>query len=204
MISYQSYYLFTVVVKRGCDELGRIQTNGRFLHPTQQRYISKLLATFPSELDTVFLVNSGSEANDLALRIAQQHNTAVKKNDVIILDHAYHGHTGSLIGISPYKWYQAVDGVDRKPESTHVASCPDSFRGKFRLGGAVSRSSQEVGALYALEIDAFIEKTGGVGTFIAESVVGCGGQIIPPEGYFQRCYAAVRAAGGVCIADEVH
>lgn len=192
------------VVKAGCDELGRIQTNGRFLHPTQQRYLTKLLATFPSELDTVFLVNSGSEANDLALRIAQQHNTAKRKNDVIVLDHAYHGHTGSLIGISPYKWYQAVDGVNRQPETTHLASCPDSFRGKYRMGsGPGSASSEEVGALYAEEIIAIVQKTGGVGTFIAESVVGCGGQIILPDGYLRRCYEAVRAAGGVCIADEV-
>ena len=189
------------VVKAGCDELGRIQTNGRFLHPTQQRYLAKLLATFPSELNTVFLVNSGSEANDLALRIAQQHNSAAKKNDVIVLDHAYHGHTGSLIGISPYKWYQAVDGVNRRPETTHLASCPDSFRGKFRVGPG--STSEAVGALYAKEITAIIERTGGVGTFIAESVVGCGGQIILPDGYLRRCYESVRAAGGVCIADEV-
>lgn len=192
------------VVKAGCDELGRIQTNGRFLHPTQQRYLSKLLATFPSELDTVFLVNSGSEANDLALRIAQQHNTAAKKNDVIVLDHAYHGHTGSLIGISPYKWYQAVDGVNRQPETTHLASCPDSFRGKYRVGsGAGSMTSKEVGALYADEIEAISVKTGGVGTFIAESIVGCGGQIILPDGYLRLCYESVRSRGGVCIADEV-
>ena len=192
------------VVKAGCDELGRIQTNGRFLHPTQQRYLTKLLATFPSELDTVFLVNSGSEANDLALRIAQEHNTALKKKDVIVLDHAYHGHTGSLIGISPYKWYQAVDGVNRQPETTHLASCPDSYRGKYRMGsGPGSASSDEVGALYAEEIVAIVERTGGVGTFIAESVVGCGGQIILPDGYLRRCYDVVRAGGGVCIADEV-
>jgi ethanolamine-phosphate phospho-lyase len=192
------------VVKAGCDELGRIQTNGRFLHPTQQRYLSKLLATFPSELNTVYLVNSGSEANDLALRIAQQHNTAVKKNDVIVLDHAYHGHTGSLIGISPYKWYQAVDGINRQPETTHLASCPDSYRGKHRLDiDSGSSSSEEVGALYAQEIQEIVERTGGVGTFIAESVVGCGGQIILPDGYLRRCYEYVRRRGGVCIADEV-
>ena len=192
-----------VVVKAGCDELGRIQTNGRFLHPTQQRYLTKLLATFPSELNTVYLVNSGSEANDLALRIAQQHTTAAKKNDVIVLDHAYHGHTASLIGISPYKWYQAVDGVDRKPVTTHVASCPDSFRGKFRVGGLESYSMEEVAALYAQEIETISENNGGVGTFIAESVVGCGGQIILPDGYLKKCYESVRSRGGVCIADEV-
>ena len=192
------------VVKAGCDELSRIQTNGRFLHPTQQRYLTKLLATFPAELNTVFLVNSGSEANDLALRIAQQSSTAPSNHDVIVLDHAYHGHTGSLIGISPYKWYQAVDGRNRQPDTTHVMSCPDSFRGKFRMGsGPGMETSEEIGALYAEEINDIIKRTGGVGTFIAESVVGCGGQIILPDGYLKKCYEAVRSAGGVCIADEV-
>ncbi|RYY84346.1 aminotransferase class III-fold pyridoxal phosphate-dependent enzyme [archaeon] len=65
----------------------------RFLNPIQQRYVSKLLATFPKELDTVYFVNSGSEANDLALRIARAANTAKNSWDVMILDSAYHGHT---------------------------------------------------------------------------------------------------------------
>jgi acetylornithine/succinyldiaminopimelate/putrescine aminotransferase len=86
-------------------EIGNVQTNGRFLNPIQQRYLAKLLKTFPPELNTVYLVNSGSEANDLALRIARSHNTAKNKDDVIVLDSAYHGHTAALIGISPYKWY---------------------------------------------------------------------------------------------------
>lgn len=73
------------VVKAGGEELGRIQTNGRFLHPTQQRYLAKLLATFPPELNTVYMVNSGSEANDLALRIARAHATAKNPWDVICL-----------------------------------------------------------------------------------------------------------------------
>ena len=197
------------VVKAGCDALGSIQTNSRFLHPTQQRYLSKLLATFPPELDTVYLVNSGSEANDLALRIAQHGNTANKKNDIICLDHAYHGHTMALLGISPYKWYQAVDGVNRQPETTHVVSCPDGYRGRHRRGDLSSSITNandvedELSRLYASDVEAVIAKTGGVGTFIAESIISCGGQIIPPRRYLQRCYEAVRKAGGICIADEV-
>lgn len=120
------------VVEAGSKELGAIQTNGRFLHPTRQRYLKKLLATFPPELSTVYLVNSGSEANDLALRIARQHATCARKTDVIVMDNAYHGHTQALVDISPYKWYQATDGVDYQPEHTHVAPMPDTFRGKYR------------------------------------------------------------------------
>jgi len=195
------------VVKAGSDELGKIQTNGRFLHPTRQRYLKKLLATFPvdSGLDTVYLVNSGSEANDLALRIARAHaesNRAksampAKPLDVIVLDVAYHGHTQALIDISPYKWYQAVDGKEYCPTSTHVVSLPDSYRGKYR------GYTQETGLKYAQEVEQVVASTGGVGVFIAESIVGCGGQIVLPPGYLQACYKAVRAKGGVCIADEV-
>lgn len=187
------------VVEAGCRELGNIQTNGRFLNPIQQRYVAKLLSTMPPELNTVYFVNSGSEANDLALRIARAHTTAKRPNDVAILDSAYHGHTQSLVDISPYKWYQAVDGKNYKPPTTHVMALPDAFRGKHRVG-----QTERAGQLYAKEVEDLVSgPEGGVGTFIAESIVGCGGQVVPPPGYLQRVYAAVRQAGGVCIADEV-
>lgn len=131
------------VIAAGVAELQQIQTNGRFLHPIRQRYLTKLLATFPPELNTVYLVNSGSEANDLALRMAREHTTAKNPQDVIVLDSAYHGHTQSLIEISPYKWYQATDGKNHKPSSTHVVACPDSYRGKYR------GFTEETGRLYA-------------------------------------------------------
>lgn len=187
------------VVKAGQTELANIQTNGRFLNPVQQRYLAKLLKTFPSELNTVYLVNSGSEANDLALRIARAHNKAKRNWDVIVLDSAYHGHTQGTVDISPYKWYQAVDGKEYHPDFTHVVASPDGFRGKHRFG-----QTEKSGELYAKEIEELVNgPDGGVGVFIAESIVGCGGQIVPPPTYLQRCYAAVRKQGGVCIADEV-
>eukprot|EP01033_Poteriospumella_lacustris_P004996 gene4998-3570_t len=187
------------VVRAGQQELANIQTNGRFLNPIQQRYVTKLLETFPPELNTVYLVNSGSEANDLALRIARAHTKAARPQDVIVLDSAYHGHTQAIVDISPYKWYQAIDGKNYQPSTTHVAELPDGFRGKYRLG-----QTEYCGELYAREIQEIVNgPDGGVGTFIAESIVGCGGQVVPPPGYLRRCYEAVRAKGGVCIADEV-
>lgn len=185
------------VVEAGQQELAKIQTNGRFLNPVQQRYVTKLLATFPPELNTIYFVNSGSEANDLALRIARAHSTAARPNDVICLDYAYHGHTQSLVDISPYKWAQAVDGKNYRPPSTHVVSCPDSFRGKYR------GMTEETGLNYAKEVEAVVEESGGVGVFIAESIVGCGGQIVLPPTYLSRVYEVIRRSGGVCIADEV-
>jgi ethanolamine-phosphate phospho-lyase len=189
------------VVKAGQSELANIMTNSRFLNPIQQRYLAKLLSTFPPELNTVYLCNSGSEANDLALRIARAHAYGKAKRywDVIILDSAYHGHTQATVDISPYKWYQAVDGRNYHPVTTHVASLPDGFRGKYRLG-----QTEECGQLYAKEVEDMVNgPAGGVGVFIAESIVGCGGQVVPPPGYLKRCYEAVRKQGGVCIADEV-
>ena len=186
------------VVNAGCSELKKIQTNSRFLNPVQQRYLSKLLSTFPKELNKVYLVNSGSEANDLALRIARSYTKAKCKDDVIVLDVAYHGHTQALVDISPYKWYQAIDGKDYKPKSTHIAPLPDSFRGKYRGG-----QTEAVGLKYAKDVEEIVKITGGVGAFIAESIVGCGGQIVPPPCFLKKSYEVVRAAGGVCIADEV-
>jgi ethanolamine-phosphate phospho-lyase len=187
------------VVKAGQNELANVQTNGRFLNPIQQRYLTKLLATFPPELNTVYLVNSGSEANDLALRIAREHATAKFAKDVIILDSAYHGHTQTLVDISPYKWYQAIDGKNYQPNTTHVVSCPDGFRGKYRYG-----QTEKSAIHYANEVEEIIKYlNGGVGVFIAESIVGCGGQIVPPPTYLQRVYDIIHKHGGVCIADEV-
>ena len=197
------------VVKAGTEALSNIQTNSRFLHPTHQRYIDKLLKTFESSLtpatksslDTVYLVNSGSEANDLALRIARAHaevkGLAAKPQDVICLDSAYHGHTQSLVEISPYKWYQSMDGKDYKGQNTHVATLPDSFRGKFR------GFTKDTGLAYAKEVEEIVKNNNGVGVFIAESVVGCGGQVELPPAYLSACYDAVRKYGGVTIADEV-
>lgn len=193
------------VVAAGCAELHQIQTNGRFLHPIRQRFLTKFLATFPPELNTVYLVNSGSEANDLALRISRMHalrqGLAAEPDSVIVLDSAYHGHTQSLVDISPYKWAQATDGRNYQPSSTYVAPAPDTFRGKHRAAkvGGVEAAAK----LYSRDVEGIVGHAGGVGTFIAESILGCGGQVVMPPGYLSAVYAAVRAKGGVCIADEV-
>lgn len=185
------------VVHRGQQALAQIQTNGRFLNEVQQRYLGKLLKMFPPELNTVYLVNSGSEANDLAISIARAHSKARRPDDVMILDVAYHGHTSCLMDVSPYKWLQATDGKNYHKSHVHVLSIPDAYRGRYR------GMTPECGSLYAAEAESIVEKTGGVGTFIAESAMGCGGVIMHPPTYLQKVYAAVQGAGGVCIADEV-
>ncbi|KAK7869827.1 hypothetical protein R5R35_008046 [Gryllus longicercus] len=187
------------VVKAGSDQLALLNTNNRFLHDNLVVCAKKLSGLMPEPLSVCFLVNSGSEANDLAMRLARAHT---KNHDVITLDHAYHGHLTTLIDISPYKFNHP--GGSGKPEWVHVAPCPDVYRGKFR---DVDYPNQDLGKKYADEVKNICKKAREDGrsicAFIAESLQSCGGQIITPPNYFRNVYKYVREAGGVCIADEV-
>ncbi|XP_028347969.1 ethanolamine-phosphate phospho-lyase isoform X6 [Physeter macrocephalus] len=150
-----------------------------------------------SKQDTLALRRKhiASEANDLALRLARQFRG---HQDVITLDHAYHGHLSSLIEISPYKFQK---GKDVKKEFVHVAPAPDIYRGKYR------EDHTDPASAYADEVKKIIDEAHNSGrkiaAFIAESMQSCGGQIIPPAGYFQKVAEYVHGAGGVFIADEV-
>jgi len=171
------------VVAAGQAQMARLNTNTRYLHDSVVEYARRIAATLPDPLNVCFFVNSGSEANDLALRLARTHTG---REDVIVLDHAYHGHLSSLIALSPYKFNRA--GGSGKPAGTYVAPLPDPYRGVF---GADAMAY--VDAIPACEPAAFF----------AESLQSCGGQIVYPDGYLAAAFAHVRAAGGVCVADEV-
>nr|XP_031323848.1 ethanolamine-phosphate phospho-lyase isoform X2 [Camelus dromedarius] len=183
------------VVKAAQRQMELLNTNSRFLHDNVVEYAKRLSATLPDKLSVCYFTNSGSEANDLALRLARQFRG---HQDVITLDHAYHGHLSSLIEISPYKFRK---GKDVKKEFVHVAPAPDIYRGKYREDHADPASA------YASEVKKIIDEAHNSGrkiaAFIAESMQSCGGQIIPPAGYFQKVAEYVHGAGGVFIADEV-
>ncbi|KAF2903922.1 hypothetical protein ILUMI_02249 [Ignelater luminosus] len=188
------------VVQAGFEQMGLLSTNSRFLHDNIVLCAKRLVSTMPEELSVCFFVNSGSEANDLALRLAQIYTG---NKDVIALEHAYHGHLTSLIDISHYKFN--LPGGPAQKDHVHIASCPDTYRGKYR---SINHSKEELGSLYAQEIKDICdkvrdEKAAGISAYIAESFLSCGGQIIPPENYLREVYKHVRAAGGICIADEV-
>ncbi|KAM9330481.1 ethanolamine-phosphate phospho-lyase [Gastrophryne carolinensis] len=184
------------VTKAAVKQMEMLNTNSRFLHDNLVQYAERLTATMPKKLSVCYFVNSGSEANDLALRLARQYSG---HNDVITLDHAYHGHVTSLIDISPYKFLQI--GKDAQKEYVHVAPSPDIYRGKYR------EDHPDPGAAYAAEVNNIINEAHKnnrqIAAFIAESMQSCGGQIIPPPGYFQKVAEHVHKAGGVFIADEV-
>jgi 4-aminobutyrate aminotransferase-like enzyme len=184
------------VVAAGQRQMGVLNTNTRYLHDSIIEYAKRLTATLPEPLSVCFFVNSGSEANDLALRLAR---AATGQLDMITLDVAYHGHTQALIDVSPYKH----DGPGGKgaPPFVQTVVMPDPYRGAYRGYDAVS------GRAYAGHVQAAVKaiqaQGRGVAGFICESLMGCGGQIVFPDGFMAPAFAHVRAAGGICIADEV-
>jgi len=174
------------------QQVSVLNTNTRYLHPNISLLAQRLVATFPkgSGLEVCFFVNSGSEANDLALRLAYAQG---QSRDVICVQHAYHGHTNEVLKISPFPRHHG--GQDMEP-GIHKVTCPDTFRGEHR--------GEDAGLLYAKDVvDACGKAGGSVAAFIAESSISVGGAVMLPPGYLRECYRAVRAAGGICIADEV-
>jgi 4-aminobutyrate aminotransferase-like enzyme/Ser/Thr protein kinase RdoA (MazF antagonist) len=184
------------VVRAGQRQMAVLNTNTRYLHENLVRYAAALCDTLPESLSVCFFVCTGSEANELALRLAQTHTG---ERDIIVVDGAYHGNTGSLVDISPYKF----DGPGGRgvPNHVHKVLMPDPYRGPYKS------DDPEAGAKYATharEVADDVSKNGrGIAAFICESLLGCGGQIPLPEDYLSYVYYYMRSAGAVCIADEV-
>ena len=184
------------VVQAGQRQMAILNTNTRYLHDTIVNYAERLASKFPDPLNVVYFVCSGSEANELALRLAR---SVTGRKDMLVLDAAYHGNTGELVNMSPYKFNGR--GGQGAPDYVHVLPMPDPYRGKFKGYG------RSTGQQYAQAVQATVEKLVQQGTppagFIEETLLGCGGQIVMPDGYLQEAFKIVRAAGGLCIADEV-
>jgi 4-aminobutyrate aminotransferase-like enzyme/Ser/Thr protein kinase RdoA (MazF antagonist) len=184
------------VVAAAQRQIARLNTNSRYLHDTVVEYADRLVALFPEPLSVCFFVNSGSEANDLAIRLARAYTG---QRDLITVNHAYHGHLSSLIDVSPYKFNGR--GGEGRPAHVRVAELPDPYRGRFRYGDAGA------GPRYAEDLRRQVEALAAEGRkpalFFSEGILGTGGQIVPPEGYLREAYAHVRKAGGLCLADEV-
>jgi 4-aminobutyrate aminotransferase-like enzyme/Ser/Thr protein kinase RdoA (MazF antagonist) len=184
------------VVRAAHEQLALLNTNTRYLHDNANRYAERLTSLLPSPFRVCYFVNSGSEANELALRLARAHTGM---EDVIVLEHAYHGNSSTLIDISPYK-FNGPGGRGQKPW-VHVAPIADDYRGNYRRG------EPELGAKYAAHVGEICQKLKregrGLAAFIVETLPSVAGQIVFPPEYLSFVYKYVRAAGGVCIADEV-
>jgi 4-aminobutyrate aminotransferase-like enzyme/Ser/Thr protein kinase RdoA (MazF antagonist) len=184
------------VVRAVQEQIALLNTNTRYLHDNINRYAKRLTDLLPEPLRVCYFVNSGSEANELALRLARAHTG---REDVIVLEHAYHGHTTTLIDISPYK-SDGPGGRGRKPW-VHIAPIPDDYRGPYR------RDDAAAGAKYARHVAQLLENVRAEGrsiaAYIAEALPSVAGQIVFPPEYLAETYKHIRAAGAVCIADEV-
>ena len=181
------------VLEAANRQMRLLNTNTRYLHGNLTDYAEHLTSTLPDALSVCYFVNSASEANELALRLVRAHTG---HRGMIVLEHAYHGHTTSLIDISPYK--HDAQGGTGAPNWVHTVPIPDTYRGPYQQG------VPDAGPKYAEFVAEKIARTDvGIGSFIAESCPSVGGQIMLPEGYLEAAYAHVRTAGGLCIADEV-
>jgi 4-aminobutyrate aminotransferase-like enzyme/Ser/Thr protein kinase RdoA (MazF antagonist) len=184
------------IVNAAIKQLSVLNTNTRYLHENIIKYAEELCHKLPKELNVCYFVNSGSEANELALRMAR---TFTGKKDIIILEMSYHGNTGACIEISDYK-FSGPGGKGPEPY-IHVAPLPDVYK------GIINKDDPHAGEKYALYIKNIIDdlksKGKGIAAFICESLPSCAGQIIFPPNYLKNAFKYVREFGGVCIIDEV-
>ena len=181
------------VVEAGQMQMAKLNTNTRYLYDILPAYAEKLLARFPSKLNKVFFVNSGSAASDLAIRMAKWHT---QKEGVMVMEHGYHGNTQMSIDISDYK-FSNPKGQGQK---NHIlkTTLPDTYRGPFTLNNG--SAGKEFAKVSMLEMKEFSQS---IAAFIAEPIVGCGGQVPLAKGYLETLYPAIWKQGGVCISDEV-
>ena len=184
------------VVKAAQRQMAILNTNTRYLHDYLIEYAQLLTSKMPDPLQVCFFVCSGSEANDLALRMARTHTG---QKDIIVVEGAYHGNTTATIEISPYK-FDGPGGTGVEPY-IHKVPMPDVYRGIYQAND--SDAAKKYAGHVLSTIERIQKNQNNITAFICESLLGCGGQIILPKNYLQEAFQHVRNAGGVCIADEV-
>jgi 4-aminobutyrate aminotransferase-like enzyme len=181
------------VVEAGQRQMSQLNTNTRYLYDLLPQYAERLLEKFPEPLNKVFFVNSGSAASDLAIRLAKAYTGF---RNLLVMEHGYHGNTQIGIDISDYKF----NNPKGQGQASHIykTTIPDTYRGEF------NQNDGTAGKAYAQKAVQNIQKhSEPLAAFIAEPVVGCGGQVPLAKGYLKPLYKTIREQGGVCISDEV-
>ena len=179
-------------VQEQAARLGHVST--LYVNDRQVEAARALAEIAPGGLNRTFFLNSGAEAIETALQAARLHTG---RTEVIALRQAYHGRTSSAISVTAHAPWRVlpstVTGI------THALS-PYPYRAPFGTS-----SDEELVEIYARDLIEVIETTtnGRPAAFIAETIQGVGGYIVPPKGYFQRMAEIIRSYGGVFISDEV-
>lgn len=175
------------------QQMATLNTNTRYVFEAYSDYAEALLSKFPSALDTVFFVNSGSAASDLAIRLAHAHTN---HDAIMVMEHGYHGNTQTSIDISHYK-YNNKKGQGQKNHIIETA-IPDTYRGQYTTNDGSAGKAYAAAAIQQIK-----NNPTPIGAFISEPIIGCGGQVPLAKGYLKAIYPAIRNQGGVCISDEV-
>ncbi|MFE2316464.1 aminotransferase [Streptomyces sp. NPDC059441] len=172
----------------------RLNTNSRFHYASVVELSERLSGLLPAELDTVFLVNSGSEAVDLALRLAW---ATTGRQDVVAVEEAYHGWTFASDAVST-SIADNPNALASRPPWVHTVAAPNSYRGRHR-GPQARRYAPEAAA----RIRELAEQGRPLAAFVCEPYYGNAGGMALPDGYLRQVYEATRDVGGLCVADEV-
>lgn len=183
------------VVSAGINAMKVLNTNTRYLHENIIRLADQLTRHFDPSLSVCYFTNSGTEANELAIRLAKNFTNA---KDIVTMQWGYHGNSNMMVDLSSYKFDRK--GGKGNPPNTHVIPMPDPFRGKYA-------DKPDQSQWYLKEVEHIIQKlnqsNAKPAALFAESILSCGGQVVYPDGFFAEAVAHVRKAGGIYIADEV-
>lgn len=183
------------MVAESARQWSLLNTNSRFHYAAITEFSERLLALAPAGFDRVFMVNSGTEANDLAIRLAWAYSGG---RDILSVLEAYHGWSVATDAIST-SIADNPQALETRPDWVHPVEAPNTFRGRFRGADSAAQYLRDVDAKLA-DLDTRGRQLAGI---ICEPVYGNAGGIALPAGYLREAYAKVRARGGVCIADEV-
>lgn len=173
------------------DQAKRLNTHTRYLHENVVAYAERLLGLLPPSLDVAMFSCTGSEANELALRIAR---TATGQRGIVVVEHAYHGNTQAT-------WEISTEDIPpaRRPPQVIAVPAPDAYRGIYREGDVAGHYADEVRTAIG------VLKSRGVGFagFIIDTIASSSGVVELPPGYLTKVRDIVAEAGGIFIADEV-
>ena len=177
------------ITKAAQKQIGKLNTNTRYLYKNLTDYAEKLLKKFPKKFTKVFFVNSGSAASDLAIRISRLHT---KNKNIAVLQQGYHGNTSLGIDISHYK-YSGKGGCEKKKNIIEL-EIPNAYNNLYGKRKSVNQ--------YAKEAIQKLKKQKTLCAFIAEPIIGCAGQVIVPKNYIKNIHPTIKQLGGLYISDE--